>query len=153
MERGSVNSAENWPLSNYPILMAILLLVATAVLIGLGESDTYANQLAIYAYFLLVTGVAIRFFELTLPETLIQRIWAKIPEINSSEDASESKKLGFFADVTKNIFFFLLIFFFIALSYGALVDWFFVGGFVKNLGYTVAVFLALHLALRYGVRA
>lgn len=146
MERGNVNSAENWPLSNYPILMAIILLVATAIFIGLGESDVYANQLAIYAYFLLVTGVTIRFFELTLPETFIKKIKEKIPELTES-------KHGFFADVTRNVFIFLLLFFFSALSYGALVDWFFVEEFVKQLGYVIAVFLALHLVLRYGVRA
>lgn len=149
------DSPENWPLSNYPILLAMMLLVATAISLGLGSSETYANQLAIYAYFLLVIGVAIRFFELTLPETFIQKIKEKIPEISRSEDVSVSKmenKLYFLADVTKNVSFLLLLFFFIALSYGALVDWFFVEGFIKQLGYVIAAFLTMHLVLRYGAR-
>ena len=147
---------KNWPLSNYPILMAILLLIATAVLLGLGSSENDANQLAIYAYFLLVTGIAIRFFELTLPETLIQKIEEKILQISKNAEVLESKqesKLVYFSDITKNVFFFLLAFYFIAMGYGAIFGWFFVEGFIQKLVYIIIVFLALHLVLRYGVRA
>lgn len=143
-----VEGTENWPLSNYPILMAILLLVATAISLGLGSSETYANQLAIYAYFLLVIGVAIRFFELTLPETLIQRITEKI-SIKKGIDDRKENKFDFLADITKNVFVFLLVIFFIALGYGALVDWFYVEGFIEQLVYVIVAFLALHLGLRF----
>ncbi|VVB86703.1 Uncharacterised protein [uncultured archaeon] len=146
---------KNWPLSNYPILMALLMLIATAASLGLGSSESYANQIAIYAYFLLVTGVAIRFFELTLPGTLVQKIKEKL-QIGKNVDVLAGKNKsnpGFFSDVTKNVLSFLLIFFFISMGYGALVDWFFVEGFIKQLGYTILVFLALHLVLRYGMRA
>ena len=126
---------KNWPLSNYPILMAILLLVTTAVLLGLGSSENDANQLAIYAYFLLVTGIAIRFFELTLPETLLQKIEEKILQISKNAEVLESKpesKLVYFSDITKNVFFFLLAFYFIAMGYGAIFGWFFVEAFITD---------------------
>ncbi len=140
-----------WPLSNYPMLMALILLVTTAIVLGHGGSEAYANQLAIYAYFLLAAGVAVRFFELTLPETFIQRLKEKLPEINRRENSLRTSKdciLGFFADVARNVFFSLLIFFLIALCYGALVDWFFVEKFIVQLGYIIIIFLALHLVLR-----
>ncbi|MFZ3169540.1 MAG: hypothetical protein WA130_18155 [Candidatus Methanoperedens sp.] len=148
-ERSKVKTdiIENWPLSNYPILLAIMLLVATAISFGLGSSETNANQLAMYAYFLLVIGVAIRFFELTLPETLIKRITEKISVKKGIDDRKENK-FDFLADVTKNVFIFLLLLFFLALSYGALVDWIFIEGFIQKLVYFIAAFLALHLILR-----
>ncbi len=139
--------AEKWPLSNYPILLALILLVATAISSGIGESEAYANQLAIYAYFLLAVGVAVRFFELVLPERVVQRV-----KINSSKISKSEDKLDFFADVTRNVLFSMLLFFIIAISYGALVDWFFVRGFIKELGYVIVVFLMLHLLLKYGVK-
>ena len=142
------DSMENWPLSNYPILFALMLLVATAISLGLGSSENYANQLAIYAYFLLVIGVALRFFELTLPETLIQKITEKI-SIKKGIDDRKENKFDYLADLTKNVFVFLLFFFFISLGYGALVDWFFVEGFIQKLVYVIAAFLALHLILRF----
>ncbi len=89
--------AEKWPLSNYPILLALILLVATAISLGIGESEAYANQLAIYAYFLLVIGVAIRFFELVLPERLVQRLKINNSKIKRERDVSKSAdKLDFF---------------------------------------------------------
>ena len=145
--------AEKWPLSNYPILLALILLVATAISLGVGESEAYANQLAIYAYFLLVIGVAVRFFELVLPERVVQRLKINSSKIKSGRDVSKSEdKLDFFADVTRNVLFSMLLFFIIAISYGVLVDWFFVRGFVKELGYVIVVFLVLHLLLKYGVK-
>ena len=143
-----VENTENWPLSNYPILLALMLLVATAISLGLGSTEAYANQLAIYAYFLLVIGVALRFFELTLPETLIKRITEKFSLKRSIDDGKENK-FEYLVDVTKNVFVFLLFFFFISLGYGALVDWYFVEGFIQKMVYVIAAFLALHLILRF----
>ncbi len=152
----SEDNTKNWPLSNYPILMALLLLITTAILLGLGSSENDANQLAIYAYFLLVTGVAIRFFELTLPETLIRKMNEKILHISKNADVLEknkANKLGYFSDIVKNVFLFLVAFYFIAIVYGAIFGWFFVEGFINKLVYIIIVFLALHLVLMYRVRA
>src|SRR3990172_6162976 len=107
---------EDWPISNYPILLALMLLVVIAISIGLGNSET-SNQLAIYTYLLLFFGVAIRFLELTLPETLIQRITEKI-SLKKGIDNRKENKFDYLADVTKNVFVFLLVFVFIALGYG-----------------------------------
>jgi hypothetical protein len=64
---------EGWPPSNYPIFLALVLLAATAVTLAMGE-EKRAEELAIYAYYLLVIGVAIRFFELSLPENMLTRL-------------------------------------------------------------------------------
>ena len=63
----------NWPPSNYPIFLALVLLAATAVTLAMGD-ETQAEELAIYAYYFLVIGVGIRFFELALPENSIDRV-------------------------------------------------------------------------------
>ncbi len=151
----SEDNTKNWPLSNYPMVMALLLLITTAILLGLGSSENDANQIAIYAYFLLVTGVAIRFFELTLPETLIRKIEERILQISKNADVLEGKqdsKIGYLSDIVKNVFLFLVTFYFIALGYGAIFGWFFVEGFIQKLVYIIIVFLALHLVLRYRVK-
>jgi hypothetical protein len=57
----------DWPPSNYPIFLALVLLFATAVTLAMGD-EPLAEDLAIYAYYLLVIGVSIRFFELALPD-------------------------------------------------------------------------------------
>lgn len=57
----------DWPISNYPIFFALVLLSATAVVLAMGD-EILAESLAIYAYYLLVIGVAIRFFELALSD-------------------------------------------------------------------------------------
>jgi hypothetical protein len=57
----------DWPISNYPIFFALVLLSATAVVLAMGD-ETLAESLAIHAYYLLVIGVAIRFFELALSD-------------------------------------------------------------------------------------
>lgn len=63
----------DWPPSNYPIFLALVLLLATAVTLAMGD-ETLAEDLAIYAYYLLVIGVTIRFFELVLPNDTPQKI-------------------------------------------------------------------------------
>ncbi len=62
----------DWPPSNYPILIALMLLAVTALTLAIGD-DELAQDLAIYAYYLLVTGVVIRFFELALPKYSLQK--------------------------------------------------------------------------------
>jgi hypothetical protein len=107
MENVQNNEAEEgWPSSNYPIFLALVLLAATAVTLAMGD-ETRAEELAIDAYYLLVIGVAIRFFELSLPENtltrlgmvkvrflgwmlwLVQRLWAMLirigPQLRSLE--------------------------------------------------------------------
>jgi len=63
----------DWPPSNYPIFLALVLLLATAVTLAMGD-EPLAEDLAIYAYYLLVIGVTIRFFELVLPNDTLQKI-------------------------------------------------------------------------------
>ena len=73
MENERNNENEGWPPSNYPIFLALVLLAATAVTLAMGD-EKRAEELAIYAYYLLVIGVAIRFFELSLPENTLTRL-------------------------------------------------------------------------------
>ncbi len=73
MENEQKNESGGWPPSNYPIFLALVLLAATAVTLAMGD-EPRAEELAIYAYYLLVIGVAIRFFELALPENTLMRL-------------------------------------------------------------------------------
>ncbi|HEX7627645.1 MAG TPA: hypothetical protein VF354_01820 [Candidatus Methanoperedens sp.] len=73
----------DWPPSNYPILIALMLLAVTALTLAIGD-DKLADNLAIYAYYLLVIGVAIRFFELALPSLQINPPAKKISLVPSS---------------------------------------------------------------------
>jgi len=63
----------DWPHSNYPISIALMLFILTAATIVNGNGQL-AEELAIYAYYFLVTGVAIRFIELSLPQDTLQRL-------------------------------------------------------------------------------
>lgn len=63
----------DWPPSNYPIFFALVLLAATAVTLAMGN-ESRAEELAIYAYYLLVIGVTIRFFEISLPDDAPEKI-------------------------------------------------------------------------------
>lgn len=73
MESEQKNESEGWPPSNYPIFLALVLLAATAVTLAMGD-ESQAEELAIYAYYFLVLGVAIRFFELALPEKSVEKL-------------------------------------------------------------------------------
>lgn len=66
---------EEWPLSNYPILVAVLLLVATALALVVSTEEA-ANTLATYAYYALVVGVALR-----LVETAAGERWAAAGDV------------------------------------------------------------------------
>lgn len=63
----------DWPPSNYPFLIALLILTATAVALAIGDEEL-AENLAIYVYYSLISGVAIRFSELVLPEDTMQML-------------------------------------------------------------------------------
>ncbi|NJD54639.1 MAG: hypothetical protein FIB07_17495 [Candidatus Methanoperedens sp.] len=63
----------SWPTSNYPFLIALMLLTVTAVTLAIGH-EKLAENLAIYAYYFMVIGIAIRFFELALPEDPMQKL-------------------------------------------------------------------------------
>jgi len=78
------NNEGNWPLSNYPIFIALILLVVTAVTLSMGD-EKQAEDYAIYAYYFLVLGVGMRFLEFTVPEKMrlgvvkgIERFWRKV---------------------------------------------------------------------------
>ncbi|NJD52500.1 MAG: hypothetical protein FIB07_06475 [Candidatus Methanoperedens sp.] len=66
-------STDDWSPSNYPFLIALMLLTVTAVTLAIGD-EKLAENLAIYVYYFLALGVAIRFFELSLPEDTLQRL-------------------------------------------------------------------------------
>ncbi len=67
------NFFSDWPPSNYPIFLALMLLAATAATLAIGD-EKRAEEFAIYAYYFLVIGVVIRFFELSLPGNIFQKI-------------------------------------------------------------------------------
>jgi len=66
-------SMDDWPPSRHMFLIALMLLTVTAVTLAIGDEEL-AENLAIYAYYFLVLGVAIRFFELALPEDTMERL-------------------------------------------------------------------------------
>jgi hypothetical protein len=63
----------DWPPSNYLISIALMLLVFTAAVIVIGDEQV-AEELTIYAYYFLVTGVVIRFIELSLSEEALKKL-------------------------------------------------------------------------------
>jgi len=71
----------SWPSSNYPIFIVLMLLVATAATLVIGD-EKRAEELAIYAYYFLVIGVLIRFFELALPERTLQKLNQDMKQIS-----------------------------------------------------------------------
>jgi hypothetical protein len=73
----------DWPPSNYPIFLALVLLVATAVTLAMGD-EARAENLAIYAYYLLVIGVAIRFLEISLPDDTAKKIKSAAVRISAT---------------------------------------------------------------------
>lgn len=64
---------ERWPLSNNFILLAILLLVATAFAL-VTSTEAVANEIATYAYYALVVGVVIRVLELAIGERVARAL-------------------------------------------------------------------------------
>ncbi|VVB53805.1 Uncharacterised protein [uncultured archaeon] len=66
-------SMDDWPPSKYTFLIALMLLTVTAATIAIGD-ENLAENITIYAYYFLVLGVIIRFFELSLPEDTMQRL-------------------------------------------------------------------------------
>ena len=71
----------NWPPSNYPIFLALVLLAATAVTLAMGD-ETRAENLAIYAYYLLVVGVTIRFLEISLPDNTPEKLRSAMAQVS-----------------------------------------------------------------------
>jgi len=63
---------KDWPPSNYPLSIAFMLLVAIVVTLSIGDQKS-VEDLAIYAYYFLVVGVIIRFFEIALPDGALQK--------------------------------------------------------------------------------
>jgi hypothetical protein len=63
----------DWPPSNYPISIALMLLVFTSAAIVIGDEQV-AEELTIYAFYFLVTGIVIRFIELSLSEEALKRL-------------------------------------------------------------------------------
>ncbi len=166
----------DWPPSNYPIFLALVLLAATAVTLAMGD-EPRAEELAIYAYYFLVIGVAIRFFEIALPENAVRKLaaaamrlsdwmkllasktavvtqmiagWLKIPHVKilHIHPVKLDKNLVIIADVSKNVAIFLSLFFLISLLYGLMIDWWAVKGYISNLILVILVFLTFHVFVR-----
>jgi len=75
----------DWPPSNYPFLIALLILTVTAVALAIGDEEL-AENLAIYVYYSLILGIAIRFSELAIPEDTIQRLNPAKERISAGSD-------------------------------------------------------------------
>ena len=93
----------DWPPSNYPILIALMLLAVTALTLAIGD-DELAQNLAVYAYYLLVIGVAIRFFELALPSLQINPPTKKISLFSSSIKNHGSISIRNMGIILKNLY-------------------------------------------------
>ncbi len=172
---------KDWPPSNYPILIAFMLLLATAATLAIGD-EKRAEELAIYAYYLLVIGVAIRFFELALPEGTLQRLSPAKKRISGFIKKHPKEKTGNYiqniggmlrqqylrlqrlhivkpekniaviSEISRNIAIYLSIFFIISLIYGLIIDWWFVRGYLSNLVLFILGFLTLHIFTRVRFR-
>lgn len=141
-----------WPPSNYPFLIALMLFAATAATLALGDAKL-AEELAIYAYYLLVIGVAIRFFELLAPEKDLHK-----PGLARKRNSDYTKRLNpnskyvdiknniyMISDISRNTAIFLSVFFLISLIYGLLIDWWFVKGFLSKLILIIIGFSIFHI--------
>lgn len=62
-----------WQFSNYPVFVALGLLTVSAVILAMSDKKL-AENFAIYAYYFLVIGITIRFFELVLPDHTRERL-------------------------------------------------------------------------------
>ncbi len=166
---------KDWPSSNYPIFIALMLLAATAATLAIGD-EKRAEQLAIYAYYFLVIGVVIRFFELTLPEGTLKRLsqakklTSGFIEQHVSKDIQKmgalpkelyarlrrlhivepGENIAVISETSRNIAIFLSVFFIISLIYGSMIDWWFVRGYLSNLILIILGFLTLHIFTRVG---
>jgi hypothetical protein len=167
----------DWPPSNYPIFLALVLLAATAATLAMGD-EKQSEDLAIYAYYMLVIGVAVRFFEFALPDDTIKRAWDFKMRIFSfvsyhiSNKPSGMRKrakkfrppqpdfrrkirntafrkyLETVSYISKNVAIFLSLFFLISLIYGYMIDWWAVEGYFSQLILWIMGFLALHIFTR-----
>ena len=152
----------NWPISNYPIFFALVLLAATAITLSMGN-EPHAEEFAIYAYYLLVIGVTIRFFELALPDRFHQKfnvILHKIayhfgkgkyfPELIQSvkqkiDLKKSSKHFVYFSDMSKNLTVYLFIIYLLVTIYGSIYGWWIVKGFLEKMGLIVLIFFTFYL--------
>ena len=81
----------DWPPSNYPILFALFLLAATALVLAMGNKEL-AEELAIYAYYLLVIGVVIRMVEMALPDSTPETMGRGAVWLKSWVDVLDSER-------------------------------------------------------------
>ncbi|SNQ59714.1 hypothetical protein [Candidatus Methanoperedens nitratireducens] len=167
---GTESELKDWPSSNYPIFLALVLLAATAVTLSVGD-ESRAESLAIYAYYFLVIGVAVRFFEFALPDSTLQRLGmakkhildrlkqhalksannqkiARMLKIPHFHQVKPEKILVPVADVSRDVSILLSVFLLISLIYGLMVDWWFVKMYIPNLVLIILGFLTLHFFTR-----
>ncbi len=141
---GTESELKDWHSSNYLIFLALVLLAATAVTLAIGD-ESRAESLAIYAYYFLVIGVAVSFFELALPDSTLQRLGMAKKHI-----MDRLKQHALVADVSREVSILLSVFLLISLIYGLMVDWWFVKGYISNLVLIILGSLALHFFTRTG---
>ncbi len=163
---------KDWPPSNYPIFLALVLLATTAVTLAMGD-EPRAESLAIYAYYMLVIGVTIRFFELALPDNALHNLglakmrisgWLKLhtPEITGLDPkitrvlriphirilyvdrVKLEKILVPMSDVSRDVAICLSVFFAASIIYGLMIDWWAVKGYISNLVLIIFGLLTLH---------
>ena len=152
----------NWPTSNYPIFFALVLLAATAITLSMGN-EPHAEELAIYAYYLLVIGVTIRFFELALPDRFHQKFdvilhkiayhFGKgkyfpelIPSVKQKIDLKKfSEYFVYFSDMSKNLTVYLFIIYLLITIYGSIYGWWIVKGLLEKMGLIVLIFFTFYL--------
>ena len=152
----------DWPISNYPIFFALVLLAATAITLSMGN-EPHAEEFAIYAYYLLVIGVTIRFFELALPDRFHQKFnviphkiayhigkCKYLPELSPSvtqkiELNKFSKYFVYFSDMSKNLTVYLFIIYLLVTAYGLIYGWWIVKGFLEKMGLIILIFFTFYL--------
>ncbi len=163
---------KDWSPSNYPVFFALVLLATTAVMLAMGY-ESRAESLATYAYYFLVIGVAVRFFELALPDSTLQRLgmvkmcaldWLKRYALESASNQKIAhmlkiphfhqtkleKILAPIAEISRNVSILLSVFFLISLIYGLMVDWWFVKWYIPDLVLIILGSLVLHFFTRAG---
>lgn len=79
---------ESWPPSNNFILVAVLLLVATALAVVVSTEET-ANRLARYAYYFLAVGVFVRLVEQTVGDRIARFVRSSLAGVKYSTLNSE----------------------------------------------------------------
>jgi len=162
----------DWPIFNYPILLALFLLLATAIILALGN-ESLAEQLAIYAYYFLVIGVTIRFLELTVLDSTLHKItlillqimeWEKRKRVSNRFDRYLSfigtrikscvsiEQISNISSIVCNVSIYLTVLFIIILMFGSIYGWWFVRGYLERIVLIIIVIFFIHVLMEIFIR-